>query len=154
MKFNKKQRGLKGAIIHVTILSVIIASLVYFTANLESIGLILIALGILPLISLKITGEKIKEGISEIVFGAVNTGLVALIAIGGFALEGIFGAIIGVVVGDAITEGFSGILEGEVTEILMKKGINEKNDPLISSLGKIAGALFGGGIVLLIFSLI
>lgn len=154
MKLNKTRRDLKEAILHVSILSLVIASIVYFTANLELIGLILIIISILPLISLKLTGEKIGEAISEIVFGAFNTGLISLMAIGGFALEGIFGAIVGVVAGDAITEGFSGILEGEMTEILMKKGIKEKNDPLISSLGKMAGALLGGGIVLIIFSLI
>jgi len=152
MKLNKTRRDLKEAIIHVSILSLVIASIIYFAANLQMIGLILIAAGTLPLISLKLTGEKIKEAISEIVFGAFNTGLIAILAIGGFALEGIFGAIVGVVAGDAITEGFSGILEGEVAEMLMKKGIKEKNDPLISSLGKMAGALLGGGIVLLIFS--
>jgi hypothetical protein len=146
------KKKLANALFHVTILSVIIFFIAYFSSNLELIGLILISLSILPLISLKLTGEKIKEGISEIVFGAVNTGLITLMAFGGFEMAGILGAIIGVAVGDSITEGYSGILEGEVTEILKKYKIKEKIDPLISSLGKMSGALFGGGIVLLIVS--
>lgn len=108
----------------------------------------------LPLISLKITGEKIKESISEIVFGAFDTGLITIAAIIGFKLEGVLGAVIGVALGDAITEGYSGILEGEVADLMLKWRIKEKIDPLNSSLGKMAGALFGGGIVLLIFSFI
>ena len=145
---------LKEALIYVTVLSAIILGIVYYSSNLEVIGFILIGLSILPLIALKITGEKVREGISEIVFGAVNTGLITLMALGGYQLEGILGAVIGVAVGDAVTEGFSGILEGEVTEILMKRGIKEKIDPLISSLGKMSGALLGGGIVLIVFSFI
>jgi len=156
MKFTKKQRifELKEAMIYVTVLSAIILGAVYYSSNLELIGFILVGLSILPLIALRMTAEKIREGISEIVFGAVNTGLITLMALGGYQLEGILGAVIGVAVGDAVTEGFSGILGGEVTEMLMKRGIKEKIDPLISSLGKMAGALLGGGIVLLIFSFI
>lgn len=149
-----KTLKLKEALIHVTVLSAIILAISYFSHNLELIGVVLIGMSFLPLISLKLTGEKIREGISEIVFGAFNTGLITLMALGGFALEGVFGAIIGVAIGDAITEGFSGILEGEVSNILLKYKIKEKIDPLISSLGKMSGALLGGGIVLLIYSLI
>jgi len=152
--FKKERFILKEALIHVTILSVIIFAIAYFAADFEQIGLILIGAGILPLISLKLTGEKIKESIAEIIFGVFNTGLITLAAIVGFQIEGILGAVIGVALGDAITEGYSGILEGEVADIMLKWKIKEKIDPLNSSLGKMAGALFGGGIVLLIFSLI
>jgi len=151
---NKKQYELKESLIHVTLLSMIIGIVIYFSSSFEKIGLILIALSFLPLLSLKLTGEKIRESLSEILFGTVNTGLITLLAIGGYRLEGIFGAIMGVAVGDAITEGFSGILEGELADILIKYKIKEKIDPLISSLGKMAGALLGGGIVLWIYSLI
>ena len=153
-QIKKIERELKEALLHVSILSVIIGVVIYFSSSLNQIGLILIALSFLPLISLKLTGEKIKESISEIVFGAFNTGLITLMAIGGYQLEGILGAVIGVAVGDAITEGFSGILEGEVADIMIRYKIKEKIDPLISSLGKMSGALLGGGIVLLIYSLL
>ena len=104
---------LKEALVHVTIISVIIFAVAVFAADFEQIGLILIGAGLLPLISLKLTGEKIKESISEMVFGFVNTGLITAMAIIGFNIEGIIGAVIGVALGDAITEGYSGILEGE-----------------------------------------
>ncbi len=152
-KKNVLKHELREALLHVTVLSLIIGLAVYYTSEMRIIGLVLIGLGILPLISLKITGEKIRESISEIIFGTVNTGLITLLALGGYAIEGILGAVIGVAVGDAITEGFSGILEGEVSGLLMEYKIKEKMDPLISSLGKMAGALLGGGIVVLIYSL-
>ena len=106
MKIKSGAHELKEAITHVTILAVIIIAVIYFSPYLELMGLILIAMSLLPLISLKLTGEKIKESISEMVFGAFNTGLIALLALGGFALQGVFGAIVGVIAGDAITEGF------------------------------------------------
>jgi len=152
--WKKEKFILKEALVHVTIISAIVLAITVFAIDFEQIGLVLIGAGLLPLISLKLTGEKIKESISEMVFGFVNTGLITAMAIIGFNIEGIIGAVIGVALGDAITEGYSGILEGEVSDVLLKWKIKEKIDPLNSSLGKMAGALFGGGFVLLIFSLI
>ena len=152
--FKKEEYILKEALVHVTIISAIVFAIAYFARDFEQIGLILVVAGLLPLISLKMTGEKIKESMPEIVFGFVNTGLITAMAIIGYNIEGILGAVIGVALGDAITEGYSGILEGEVADLMLKWKIKEKIDPLNSSLGKMAGALFGGGIVLLIFSLI
>jgi hypothetical protein len=152
--FKREEYILKEALIHVTIISAIVVAIAYFAHDFEQIGLVLIGAGFLPLISLKLTGEKIKESIAEIVFGFINTGLITAMALVGYNLEGIIGAVIGVALGDAITEGYSGILEGEVADLMLKWKIKEKIDPLNSSLGKMAGALFGGGIVLLIFSLI
>ena len=148
-----EQIKLAEALIHVAVISLILITFAYFYSSNRFIGLILIGLGFLPLISLKLAKHKIKETISEIVFGIANTGLVTLFALFGFKIIGIFGAIIGVAIGDSITEGFSGILEGEVAEILKRYKIREKINPLNSSLGKMAGALFGGGIVLLLFSI-
>ena len=152
--WKKEEYVLKEALMHVTVISAIIFAIAYFARDYEQIGFVLIGAGLLPLISLKLTGEKIKESISEIVFGFVNTGLITMMAIIGYGLEGLLGAIIGVALGDAITEGYSGILEGEVSDLLLKWKIKEKIDPLNSSLGKMAGALLGGGIVLLIYSLL
>ena len=152
--FKREEYVLKEALLHVTIISAVIIAIAYFGHDFEQIGLILIFAGLLPLISLKITGEHISESISEIVFGFINTGLITAMAIIGFNIEGILGAVIGVALGDAITEGYSGILEGEVSDLMLKWKIKEKIDPLNASLGKMAGALLGGGAVLLIFSLI
>ena len=152
--WKKEEFILKEALVHVTVISAIVFAIAYFAHDFEQIGLILIFAGLLPLLSLKLTGEKISESIAEIVFGAFNTGLITAMAIVGFQIEGLLGAVIGVALGDAITEGYSGILEGEVSDLMLKWKIKEKIDPLNSSLGKMAGALFGGGIVLLIFSLI
>jgi len=148
---HKSARELIQALVHVIVLSIIIFAVAFFFVEQKKyIGLVLLALGMLPLISLKILGHSIKATISEIVFGAFNTGLMVILAMGGFEIAGILGAVVGVAVGDALTEGFAGILEGEVIEILKKRGIREEVTPLHSSLGKMAGCLIGSGAVLIV----
>ena len=145
------KKSLMQALFHVSFLSIIIFALIFFLKYDKKVeGFVLIVLGILPLLSLKYLGQKIKEVLSEITFGIVNTGLMVVFALAGFELSGILGAVLGVAIGDAITEGFAGIIEGEVIEELRKVKIIEKITPLSASLGKMAGCLFGSGLVLII----
>jgi hypothetical protein len=51
-------------------------------------------------------------------------------------------------VGDAITDGISGLFEGKMAEWLRKHNIEEARTPLSSSMGKMSGCLLGVGIVL------
>jgi len=147
----KMKKSLMQALFHVSFLSIIIFALIFFLKYDKKVeGFVLIVLGILPLLSLKYLGQKIKEVLSEITFGIVNTGLMVVFALAGFELSGILGAVLGVAIGDAITEGFAGIIEGEVIEELRKVKIIEKITPLSASLGKMAGCLFGSGLVLII----
>lgn len=60
------------------------------------------------------------------------------------------GAIVGGAVGDAITDGLAGLLEGRIAEYLRKHGIEEARTPLSSSMGKMSGCLIGIGITLTI----
>ena len=148
---HKSAKELIQALVHVIILSIVIFAIAFFFVEQKKyIGLVLLALGMLPLISLKILGHTVKATIAEMAFGIFNTGMMVIMAIGGFEVAGILGAVVGVAVGDAITEGFAGILEGEVIEILKNKGIREEVTPLHASLGKMAGCLIGSGIVLIV----
>ena len=47
-----------------------------------------------------------------IVFGAIDTGFLGVAALIGASFAGILGAIVGGAAGDAITDGFAGLLEG------------------------------------------
>ncbi|MBU6447332.1 hypothetical protein KGQ24_00635 [Patescibacteria group bacterium] len=68
-------------------------------------------------------------------------------AIFGGRIAGVGGAVIGGVVGNAITDGIAGIFEGYWAERMVKR---DHRTILGSAVGKMAGCLFGAGIVLLI----
>jgi hypothetical protein len=64
------------------------------------------------------------------------------------------GAIAGGVIGDAITDAIAGFFEGGIAEWLQERGIVESREAVTTSLGKMAGCLFGSGVVLTIALLI
>jgi uncharacterized protein YqgC (DUF456 family) len=76
------------------------------------------------------------------------------LAIFGGHFAGITGAIIGGVVGNAITDGIAGIFEGQMAEKLRARFIPEERTMLKSAVGKMAGCLLGAGVVLIIDSII
>jgi hypothetical protein len=86
--------------------------------------------------------------IPDLIFGAVDTGLLTFAALLGGTAFGVVGAIVGGVVGDAITDGIAGFFEGGIAEWLRSKGINESRTALGSACGKMAGCLAGSGLVL------
>ncbi|MFP3909403.1 MAG: hypothetical protein ACLFVX_06045, partial [Archaeoglobaceae archaeon] len=85
---------------------------------------------------------------ADIVFGAVDTGVLGVAALIGASFAGVLGAIVGGAIGDAITDGLAGIFEGRVAEYLRARGIEEARTPLTSSMGKMSGCLIGVGITL------
>ena len=60
----------------------------------------------------------------------------------------------GGVVGNAITDGIAGIFEGYSAEKLRIQLVPEERTMLKSAIGKMAGCLFGAGIVLVIANLL
>lgn len=136
------------SIILISIVVIIATSFVIY--NTRWIGPAIIMLGFLPWIPLKIFGRSIKSTGADIIFGAVDTGILAVAALIGASFAGVLGAIVGGAVGDSITDGFAGLFEGRVAEYLRKRGIEEARTPLSSSLGKMSGCLIGAGITLTI----
>jgi len=146
-----KKQGFISALTSVTIISIVIISVICFTIyNTRVIGPIIILLGFVPWIPLKISGRTIKSTGADIVFGAIDTGILGIAALIGASFAGVLGAIVGGAVGDSITDGFAGLFEGKITEHLRKHGIEEARTPLSSSMGKMSGCLIGVGIVLTI----
>lgn len=84
----------------------------------------------------------------------IDNGILAVLAIFGAHFAGVTGAILGGVVGNAITDGIAGIFEGHVAERLRLKLVKEERTMLKSAVGKMAGCLLGAGIVLVIDHLI
>lgn len=146
-----RKQGLLAALTSVIIISVVIISVVSFTIyNTKLIGPIIILLGFVPWIPVRISGRAIKSTGADIIFGAIDTGVLGIAALLGARFAGVLGAIVGGAVGDSITDGLAGLFEGKMAEYLRKHGIEESRTPLSSSMGKMSGCLFGVGIVLTI----
>jgi hypothetical protein len=146
-----KKQGLIPALLSVTIITIVVVSVVSFTIfHTKIIGPIIILLGLVPWIPLRIFGRTIRSTGADIVFGAIDTGILGILALVGASFAGVLGAIVGGAVGDAITDGFAGLFEGRMAEYLRKHGIEESRTPLSSSMGKMSGCLIGVGIVLTI----
>jgi hypothetical protein len=137
------------ALIQLIVLSVIIVGVVSSIISKKTvIGPVLIILGFFPWAFLRLAGRSIHSVGADIIFGAVDTGLMAIGALIGASFAGALGAIVGSVVGDSITDGLGGLLEGSVSGYLRDRGIDEARTPLSSSLGKMSGCLLGAGITL------
>ena len=146
-----KKEGFISALTSVIIISIVGVSVVSFTIyNTRLIGPVIILLGFIPWIPLKISERTIKSVGADIVFGAIDTGILGIAALIGASFAGVLGAIVGGAVGDAITDGFAGLFEGKVAERMRKHGIEEARTPLSSSMGKMSGCFIGVGIVLTI----
>jgi hypothetical protein len=143
------------AVINILFLCLIIFFVsLYFIYNSWLIGFVIFGLGIICLLSLlpfKITVSSIWP---DIIFGLIDNGILAILAIFGGEMAGTVGAVIGGVVGNSLTDGIAGIFEGFMAEKMKKKNVVENRTMLGSSVGKMAGCLLGAGVVLIIASLI
>lgn len=143
------------SIINILTLCIVITAVsIYFINNEKWMGVILIILALLCILSLipfKITFRSIQP---DIAFGLIDNGILAVLAIFGGHFAGVTGAILGGVVGNALTDGIAGIFEGYAAEKLRSEKISEQRTMLKSAVGKMAGCLLGAGIVLLITTLL
>jgi hypothetical protein len=143
------KEGVIPALTSVIVISAVIISVVSFAIhNTRAIGLVVILLGFLPWLPLKLSGRTIRSAGADILFGAIDTGILAIAALIGASLAGVLGAIVGGAVGDSITDGFAGLFEGRMAEHLRKLRIEEARTPLSCSMGKMSGCLIGAGIAL------
>lgn len=118
------------------------------------IGPIVLALSIIPLVGIALAKRSLKRAIPDLIFGGLDTGLLTIPALWGGSMFGVAGAIAGGVIGDALTDGIAGFVEGSIAKWLRDKGIEESREPITTALGKMAGCLLGSGFVLSIALLI
>lgn len=141
------------SILNILTLCVVISAVsVSLIENDYWMGLALVGLAILCLASLIPFKINLKSVLPDIFFGIIDNGILAVLAIFGGHFAGVAGAIIGGVVGNAITDGIAGIFEGQVAEKMRSKFISEERTMLKSAVGKMAGCLLGAGVVLAINS--
>lgn len=143
------------AIFNILALCIVIAATsVFFINEARWIGLVLILLALLCLATLIPFKIKLRSVQPDIFFGLIDNGILAIMAIFGGHFAGVAGAILGGVVGNAITDGIAGIFEGYSAEKLRLQLIQEERTMLKSAVGKMAGCLLGAGIILVIANLI
>ena len=112
------------------------------------IGPVILALTLIPTAGLLIARRSFVRAIPDIIFGAIDTGLLTIPALWGGILFGVAGAIAGGIIGDAVTDAIAGFFEGSIAEWLRKKGIEESREAVTTAFGKMTGCLFGSGLVL------
>ena len=142
------------SIVDVLGLCIVIAAVtLMFAQDSQWMGVLLIGLGVICLLSLVPFGIRIKSTLPDIIFGIIDNGILAIMAIFGGYFGGIAGAVLGGVVGNAITDGIAGIFEGYIAEKFDGKETPNNRSMLKSAVGKMAGCLFGAGTVLAVASL-
>ncbi|UCH62382.1 MAG: hypothetical protein JSU77_11340 [Fidelibacterota bacterium] len=134
---------------YVTFLGIIVAVIGVITLKSRfPIGPVVLVLSVVPLGGLLLIRRPLVGAVPDLIFGALDTGLLTIPALWGGVMFGVAGAIAGGVVGDALTDGIAGFFEGGIAEWLRKQGIEESREPITTSLGKMTGCLAGSGIVL------
>ncbi|MHC5037869.1 MAG: hypothetical protein ACYTHM_11190 [Planctomycetota bacterium] len=112
------------------------------------VGPLVLGLSLIPIIALRLSGHRLSAAVPDLVFGSLDTGLLAIPALAGAMAFGVAGAIAGGVIGDSLTDAIAGFFEGGVAEWLRKRGFEESREMVTTSLGKMAGCLLGSGLVL------
>lgn len=136
----------------VTLCILIFAVGAFFISNERAIGFVLVALFgvcLLALIPFRISINTVQP---DIVFGLIDNGILTVLALVGGEIAGVPGAIIGGVVGNAITDGIAGLFEGYASERLRRRNKNDNRTIAGSAIGKMGGCLLGAGCVLIIAS--
>lgn len=143
------RNGLIRAVVHVLTLCVVIFAVsAFFLHHERDIGYVLVVLGFLCLLTVR--REMTIASLSpDIMFGVIDNGVLAAMAVLGGRIAGVPGAVIGGVVGNALTDGIAGLFEGYWAESL----ISDKRTALGSAIGKMAGCLLGAGAVLIVMGL-
>ena len=112
------------------------------------LGPVVLALAVLPILVLLTARRRLSTAVPDLVFGSIDTGLLVIPTLFGGLAFGVAGAIAGTVIGDALTDAIAGFFEGHIAEWLRSVGFSEAREPVATSLGKMAGALLGAGVVL------
>ncbi len=149
MNENLTDKNLTTKALYVIAISLPVAAIgILILKNHLPMGPMVLAMTIIPVLGLLIAKRSIKGAIPDLIFGAIDTGLLTIPALIGGMTFGVAGAIAGGVIGDALSDGIAGFFEGSIAEWLRGKGIEESRESVTTALGKMAGCLAGSGLVL------
>jgi len=133
---------------------IVVAVSLYFVFDSKLIGPAFLGLGVISLIFLKVVEVKVSKVYPDMVFGAIDNGVLVFAAVLGGTYAGIAGAIIGGAAGNTITDGVGGLFEGYIAQHQRSLKINNLRTAMSTMLGKMAGCLFGAGLGLILVWLI
>ena len=135
--------------IYVGLVALPVALLGFYTLERRiPLGPIVLGISLVPLFGMILAKRPLLGAVPDMVFGAIDTGLLTIPAIWGGMVFGTAGAIAGGVIGDAVTDAVAGFFEGSVAQWLKSRGIEASREPITTSLGKMCGCLLGSGVVL------
>jgi len=131
---------------------IIFAVSVYFADKSVWMGYVLVFLALVCIVSLRLFRINLKSIVPDVLFWLIDNGILAIMAIFWGHFAGVTWAILGGVVGNAITDGIAWIFEWHYAEKLRLNLIPEERTMLKSAVWKMAGCLFWAGIVLIVAS--
>ena len=135
--------------IYVCLVGLPVALVGFYTLRHQlPVGPIVLGISLIPLFGMVLAKRSLLGAVPDIVFGAIDTGLLTVPAIWGGMVFGVAGAIAGGIIGDAMTDAIAGFFEGSIAEWLRGHGIEASREPITTSLGKMCGCLLGSGVVL------
>jgi len=138
-----KNNFLKAALSVIFLSAAILGAVAFFIYDKKWVGAVFIALGFLHLVVLRFFKVRMRAVWPDVVFGAIDNGILVIGAMIGADFAGILGAIVGGAAANAVTDGFAGVFEGWVAERFKYN----KRTALTSAVGKMAGCMFGAGLV-------
>ncbi len=146
-----KISGFIRAVSSFLILSIIVVAVSsYFVGSPEYMGPAILGIGFVSLIMMKFLKINLSTVYPDMVFGAIDNGVLVFTAILGGTFAGVFGAVVGGVAGNTITDGIGGLFEGHIAQNQRKYEIDNLRTSLSTSLGKMSGCLFGAGVILIL----
>jgi len=149
-KVLKNHKFLKAIFTFILLSIVVIGVSLYFVFDNKLIGPAFLIMGLISLIFLKVVGVKIRSVYPDMIFGAIDNGVLVFAAVFGGTYAGIAGAIIGGAAGNTITDGIGGLFEGYIAQHQRSLKINNLRTAMSTMLGKMAGCLFGAGLGLIL----
>jgi len=151
----KEKPNFAKAIVSWIILAIIVIAVsIYFVFENALIGPAFLGLGIISLIFLWFFKIPLNTVYPDMIFGAIDNGILIFAAVLGGVYAGVAGAIIGGAAGNTLTDGLGGLFEGYVAQNQRKFEIDNIRTPLSTMLGKVSGCLFGAGVGLILVWLI
>tara|TARA_Y100000310_G_scaffold340186_1_gene435117 strand:+ start:594 stop:1070 length:477 start_codon:yes stop_codon:yes gene_type:complete len=146
-----KKNSLVKALTSFLVFSIVVTAVsLYLIYDRALIGAALIILGFVGLLFLRIFKIDFEAVYPDVIFGAIDNGVLVFAAILGGMYAGIFGAVIGGAAGNTVTDGLGGLFEGYVAENQRRFKIDNKRTATSTMLGKMIGCLWGAGLGLVV----
>ena len=145
----KRERKILEVII-IILFSAFTIVVAFFALRLgRFVSIVIFGLGLIPILLAYVLKFDLKKLLPDFIFGLIDNSILIIPAILGAELFGAFGALVGAVIGNAVSDAVAGYFEGSISEWLRSKGIKAMRTVLGSSLGKMSGCLLIG--IFLIF---